>query len=854
MNVKSTLFLLFIFTLSSLLYSCSQSNQQQDYRISWKIADNKLNPNQSVSELVIANLRGRTLKNEGWTLYFNYIRTIKPESVTGGVDVKHINGDFYKIAPTENFKAVVSGDSATISFAANGISIKESDAPSGFYFVFDNQSISNVGSVDVTSIAVESLYEQYKNLSKPNSEYYFDKYDELTSLPKDSVSKITPKPKYITPMAGTFLLDKQVSIAAPKALQKEAKLLSSYIQEHSSVQPAIAITEESVENNSADIILTIDKIELQGDQLDAEAYDLNISDARIQLKGSDAAGVFYGIQSLKAWMENSDSVQAATVSELPAVHIIDAPRFGYRGFHLDVARNFQSQGTVKRLLDVMAIYKLNTFHFHLTDDEGWRIAIDGLPELTEVGGKRGQTLKEDNHLMPSYGSGPYPDTGATGGSGWYTREEFIDLLQFAGERHIKIIPEIDLPGHARAAIVAMEARYDQTKSDEYRLTDPGDESQYRSVQGWNDNVINVCRESSYHFIETVFDDLISMYKEAGAPLHSIHVGGDEVPSGVWEKSPICNDLIAASEDLEKTPDLPNYFFGNVQKMLSDRGLIMSGWQEVALDHHAEDEQVSIKKELKGKVRPYVWLNIWGSGTEDYAYRLANEGFDVVMAQANMLYFDMAYDHRPAEPGFYWAAFIDDRDPFRFMPMDLFKNGIQNQFGQPIPDSYFNEMTQLTEMGREHVIGLQGQLWGETLTKNERVEYMALPRLLSLAERAWAEQPEWALADTEKKRLAGLQADWNEFTNRLGRFELQRLDQRATTYQYHLSVPGITEIDGNIHMNTQFPGVPIRYTTDGSTPDASSTVYEQPFQYKPQEVIKARVFSSQNRGGRVSTYR
>jgi len=854
MNIKSTLFLLFILTISSLLYSCSQSNQQQDFSISWKITDNKLNPNQSISELVIANKSSRTLENEGWTLYFNYIRTIKPESVTGGVKVEHINGDFYKIAPEENFEAITSGDSTKISFAANGISIKKSDAPSGFYFVFDDESISNVGSVEVISIAIESLYDQYKNLQKPNSEYYFDKYDELTSLPKDSISKITPKPKYITSKAGTFLLDKEVSIAAPKALQKEAKLLSSYIQAYSSVQPVIENTDESVENSSADVLLTIAKIELEGKQLDAEAYDLNVSEERIQLKGSNAAGVFYGIQSLKAWMDNSKSDQSATASEVPAVHIVDAPRFGYRGFHLDVARNFQSSGTVKRLLDVMATYKLNTFHFHLTDDEGWRIAIDGLPELTEIGGKRGHTLKENSHLMPSYGSGPYPDAGASGGSGWYTRQQFIDLLTFAKERHIKIIPEIDLPGHARAAIIAMEARTRNTDSDVYRLTDPNDESQYRSVQGWNDNVINVCRESSYHFIETVFDDLISMYEEAGAPLKSIHVGGDEVPSGVWEKSPICNDLIAENENLEKTSDLPNYFFGKIQKMLSNRGLIMSGWQEVALDHHAEDEQVSIKRELKGKVRPYVWLNIWGSGTEDYAYRLANDGFDVVMSQANMLYFDMAYDHHSNEPGFYWAAFIDDRDPFRFMPMNLFKNGIQNQFGQPIPDSYFNEMTQLTEMGREHVIGLQGQLWGETLTKNERVEYMALPRLLSLAERAWAEQPEWALADTEENRLAGLQADWNEFTNRLGRFELQRLDQGATAYQYHLNAPGITIKDGNIHINTQFPGATIRHTTDGSVPDANSTIYEQPFEYKPQDVIKARVFSSQNRGGRVSTYR
>ena len=855
MNLPTSCISIFV-SLSFFLFASCTSSNQQDYTITWQITDNSLNPGKSTSELHIQNTSGRTLESSGWSLYFNYIRTINPESVTGNVNIERVNGDFYEITPTNEFTTVSQNESATVSFSANGISIKESDAPSGFYFAFDDQTISNIGRAEIGNIALDSLYQQFDKLPRPNAEYYYEKFKGVTSLPKDSISKITPKPKFLSQQEDTFVITEDLTIAAPSILLEEVELLAKHIQNFSSIKPKSITQENKTSNNTAAIILDIDDVVLNGKQQGAEAYNLQVSGDGIRLTGSDAAGVYYGIQSLNAWMMHSKVATQQVQTQIPGVHIIDAPRFGYRGFHLDVARNFQSSGTVKKLLDAMARYKLNTFHFHLTDDEGWRLAINALPELTQVGGRRGHTSTENDHLIPSYGSGPYSDPETSKGSGWYSRQDFVELLEYAHSRHIKVIPEIDLPGHARAAIIAMETRNGTNKTNEYRLTDPNDTSQYRSVQGWDDNVINVCRETSYHFIETVFDEIISMYDEAGAPLNSIHIGGDEVPSGVWEQSPICNDLINKNPDLNSTSDLPNYFFGKVQKLLTERGLIMSGWQEVALDHHEQDGTVTIKKELKGKVRPYVWLNIWGSGTEDYAYRLANQGFDVIMSQANMLYFDMAYDHHPEEPGFYWAAFIDDRDPFRFMPLDLFKNGIKDQFGEPIPDSYFNDLEKLNATGEKNIMGLQGQLWGETLTESARVDYMALPRLLSLAERAWSEQPEWATAENEEERLAGLQSDWNEFANRIGQYELPRLDDEGSfTYQYHISAPGIKQVDGNIHINTQFPGpgADVRYTTDGTMPDENAQLYSQPFSYNPGDVIKARVFSSGNRGGRVSTF-
>jgi hexosaminidase len=277
-----------------------------------------------------------------------------------------------------------------------------------------------------------------------------------------------------------------------------------------------------------------------------------------------------------------------------AATVEDAPRFPYRGMHLDVARNFQGKDAVMKLLDVMAFYKLNKFHFHLTDDEGFRIEIDGLPELTEVGARRGHVGDDSDdkgNIVPSFGSGPDPDDAASHGNGHYTRAEFIEMLRYAAERHIEVIPAIDMPGHARAAVEAMEARYakfaaegDMEKAEEFLLSDLEDTSHYMSVQMWHDNVVNPCRESTYKFLQTVVDDVVSMYAEAGATLTTIHTGGDEVPEGVWEESPSCQALIdqAPGDGVDSVEDLASHFLREFNAIVSTHSLITGGWEEIAL--------------------------------------------------------------------------------------------------------------------------------------------------------------------------------------------------------------------------------------------------------------------------------
>src|SRR5207245_1540595 len=252
-------------------------------------------------------------------------------------------------------------------------------------------------------------------------------------------------------------------------------------------------------------------------QTSPEAYTLVVDSVQgVRIVGVSPAGVFYGLQSLRG-LVRAPSPRTGLV--LPAIRVVDAPRFGYRGFMLDVARNFHPKPAVLRTLDLIARYKLNVFHLHLTDDEGWRIEIPSLPELTALGARRGHPPDSDRHLPPAFGSGPAVDR--PWGSGFLSRADYIEILRYAAARHIEVIPELEMPGHARAAIRAMQS------NPQYRLNDPDDRSVYASPQNYHDNVMNPALESTYRFIERVVGDLVAMHREAGMALRHIHMGGAE---------------------------------------------------------------------------------------------------------------------------------------------------------------------------------------------------------------------------------------------------------------------------------------------------------------------------------------
>src|SRR5207302_7602774 len=240
---------------------------------------------------------------------------------------------------------------------------------------------------------------------------------------------------------------------------------------------------------------------------------------------------------------------------------------------LDVARNFHPKPVVLRTLDLLARYKLNVFHLHLTDDEGWRIELPSLPALTAVGARRGHTLDSGTHLPPAFGSGPNVDRPF--GSGCYSRVDYMEILRYAAARHIEVIPELEMPGHARAAVKAMEARARTTGDGRYLLSDPDDRSRYTSAQGYHDNVMNPALESTYRFIERVIGDVVAMHREAGVPLRHIHMGGDEVPNGVWAGSPAVQAYLQAP-DRTGGDDLWFVFYGRVEQILNAQRLVPSG--------------------------------------------------------------------------------------------------------------------------------------------------------------------------------------------------------------------------------------------------------------------------------------
>ena len=830
--------------------------------VEFEVVDNHQDSaNSFKAALTLINKGTVDLGKSGWTLYFNFVRMPIPESVPAAVAFTHINGDFFKLEPTEAFAPLPPGARLRLVFDAQYWIIKEAEAPAGFYVVFtdaEGQAGPPEAVTDVTVVPMQTRQQtdrmQGDNMPVPTAASRYADNLALTPLAPKAVSRIIPTPTRLETGTGTLTLDRTFEIRYKNGLDAEAAYLADALEP---LLGARLTTTESTQTAPNAIVLNTGTVEAG----QHEAYRLAISaDAGIGITGSDAAGVFYGIQSLRAWLPAEAYQQSREAIAVDEVAVSDAPRFAYRGQHLDVARNFQSKETVKKLLDLMAFFKLNKLHFHLTDDEGWRLAIDGLPALTEVGGRRGHTLDERDHLVPSFGSGPDPDPAASNGSGFYTRADFVDILRHARSRHIEVIPEIDMPGPARAAIKAMQARQaglmaqGRNEEDEaLLLNDPEDASDYLSVQMWTDNVINVCQPATYRFFETVVDALVTMYAEADAPLTTIHTGGDEVPHGVWEKSPACQRLIDEEADVAGTEDLFTYFLRRISNILDARGLVTAGWEEIALKEQTQNGQpVKVPNEafLDDNFQPYVWNTVLGWGAEDTAYKLANAGFKVVMANATNLYFDLSYDKDPRETGYYWAAFVDTKKPFELVPLDLYKSAWQDRMGNALdPATAFRDHTRLTDAGRQNILGIQGQLWAENAKGPAVMEYLAFPKILGLAERAWAPQPAWATVEDDAARKEQLAEAWNRFAHSLGHHTLPQLDYLYGGVAYRLPPPGAIVEDGVLKANAAFPGLTLRYTTDGTEPSPASTRYDGPVAVTG--TVKLKTFDTRGRGSRTA---
>ena len=850
-------FKVFLVALGTIFLNFTPARSQtpafepQKLATNWEINENNYqNKAQFLSTLTFTNKATGALPAAGWKIYFNYNRSIIPGSVRGTVNIRHLNGDLFEIAPRPDFKIMVTGNSTRISFITGGSALNITDAPSGFYFVQDNNPRQGIATSPV-SVVMPTQPEQSLpgNSGSPmitlaTPEALFQQNKTTEDIVAAKLPQVFPTPASYNSTGTEFVLTPDVAIITPTDYFPEAEMLANDLA-------AVFGKKLTFKNSGEGKAIRL----LKKEGLGPEAYELRVTPQEIVINATTPAGMFYGMQSLKTMLPASalDGKQKSVI--LLGVEISDSPRFGHRAVMLDVARNFQPKKQVLKVLDLMALYKLNVLHFHLNDDEGWRLEIPKLPELTELGSKRAHTLDSRNNLPPSYGSGPV-STGPPG-SGFYTRADFIEILKYARDRNIKVIPEIETPGHARAAIKAMDARYtrllgagQREAAEKYLLRDISDKSEYRSVQNWNDNVINVALPSVYNFMETVVDEVREMYQEAGATLQTIHFGGDEVPNGVWVKSPIVQKLLQQDERFTSVDDLWYYYFGKVNEILKTRNLYLSGWEEVAMRKTEIDGQkhyIPNPGLVNENIHVDVWNNVLGGGFEDLAYRLANAGYKVVLSNVTNLYMDMAYNNTFEEPGFYWGSYVDVDKLFRFIPFNYYKNTKTDKFGKPLSKSVFAGKERLTEFGKNNIVGIQGLLWAETVISPERMEYMILPKLLGLAERAWSPEPDWAVEKDSVKSEAQYQQAWSQFANVLGKRELPRLDRYSGGFRYRLPLPGAIVQNGKVTANVQLPGLTIRYTTDNTEPTVKSKIYTGPI--IETGAVKLRVFDTIGRGGK-----
>jgi len=763
----------------------------------------------------------------GWAVCFNTCRKIVAGSASDGFSIDHVNGDLFRLCAAADAGPWHPGEVLRIAYQGHYWTISATDAPLGFYLVRADGSVADLGDPDIAPFATPQQRHRGPGDLTPldDAAGRFAQNAVLSLLAPAEVVRITPQPLAASFDGGSCTLSRTTGIVCDPGLDAEAAFLRAIF--------------DQLPETRGDVVRVELALGAAGSASD-ESYVIDLKASAIRLTGASARGVFNAIQSLRQLIDGA---------RVPTGRIDDAPRFGYRGLMLDVARHFASKEAVLRLLDCMALYKLNRFHFHLTDDEGWRFPVPALPELTQVGARRGVAGRGDTCLPPSFGSGAAID--GSPGTGFYTADDFQAILRHAQSLHIEVIPEFNLPGHARAAIVAMRARHEKLSAQgdfagamEFLLDDADDQSIYESVQLWHDNVICIALPSVDRFIDTVVTALVGLFRDAGVPLRTIHIGGDEVPTGAWTGSPACQALMA-QRGWADVGALRADFLTRCLAILARHGVACAGWEENALERQAP----SMRFAASG-LQVYAWNNAWGNGQEDMAYQLANAGYAVVLANAAHLYFDLAHAKDPHEPGYYWAGFVGTRDAFAFCPLDFTATAGLTPMGASMPMDALAAMVRLDPAGAARIAGLQGQLFGENARTPERIEYLAAPRLIALAERAWAPDPRWQDIGDGAARHAAVASDWNAFANRLGQRVLPQLDA-ALAYGYRLPPPGVALIDGAVHANVALPGLALHYTIDGSTPSPASPRYRAPFAWPgTEEGVNLASFDTRGRSSRT----
>jgi hexosaminidase len=581
---------------------------------------------------------------------------------------------------------------------------------------------------------------------------------------------LIPRPVDVQQTDGSFRLSgtQTISFNSP-----DAKMIAGMFEQKISKVAGYSLKLQK--GTSGAIRFNLNKTE--DGRLGKEGYSLTVTPGNIELSANQPAGLFYGMQTLfqlfPAEIESSSRVKADWT--VPAVKITDYPRFPWRGLMLDVSRNFFSKEDVKKYIDDMARFKFNTFHWHLTDDNGWRVEIKSLPKLTEVGAWR---VARGGH----FGEREAPKDGeqATVG-GFYTQADISEIIQYAHDRFITIVPEIDVPGHSMAAI----ASYPElccTKDPGIKVN-PG--SNFADWYGDGtfkmliDNTLNPSDEKVYEFLDKVFTELAAMF-----PGQYIHVGGDECYKGYWKNDPGCQALMKKL-NVDNVEKLQGYFMNRVEQILQAKGKKLIGWDEI----------------LEGGISPGATVMSW-RGVKG-GIEAARMGHDVVMTPTTFAYLDYQQGEPTIEPPLY--------EGLRLMKCYSYN---------PLPEG----------VDQKFILGGQGNLWSEQIQTLSHAQYMTWPRGWALAEDFWT--------PNEKK-------SWPDFVRRVeagfDRNEIAGVNYSRAMYDPVISAE-VKDGKTIITLESEVPGLDIFYTVDDAIPGRYSPKYSKPFELPEGGPVTLRVIS------------
>lgn len=484
-------------------------------------------------------------------------------------------------------------------------------------------------------------------------------------------NSIIPVPLKQEAHKGVFSVTPETKIVCSnkEGILKVAHYLSIAIGKYASFTPEV-LTSDVVESGDQDIVLLLDTT---CTDLNNEGYRLQVRRRGVEIHANQPVGLFYGVQSLlQLFPVSFFSGELTGAININGIQVVDEPRFSYRGMHLDVCRHMFPVSFIKEYIDLLAMYKFNTFHWHLTEDQGWRLEIKQYPKLTEIGAFRDSTIMGHAGVRPEvYDGKPY--------GGFYTQDEVREIVQYASDRMITIIPEIELPGHSLAALAAYP---------ELACT----EGPFQVATTWGVFEDIYCpKEETFTFLENVLTEVMELF-----PGTYIHIGGDEAPKKRWEESAFCQNLMK-KEGLKDEHELQSYFIQRIETFLNSHGRKLIGWDEI----------------LEGGLSPNATVMSW-RGTEG-GIAAAQQGHDAIMTPGSHCYFD----HYQADP---------ETQPLAiggFTPLE-------KVYGyEPVPEELSAEEAQ-------HILGAQANVWTEYITTPEQVEYMVLPRMAALAEVNWSQ--------------------------------------------------------------------------------------------------------------------